>query len=632
MADQIYTAMFVYSPEGEHFLEKLREHRIEATIHGIPLEKLLSSPEIYLETINRVIVAADLEGIKKVLKLAEEFRFSVGFIPLASQKTLAVLGGIPTTPEESFDLALSTETREINFVYCNDQIVLFQAALGDIPLIANSDNIQLLKIVIDGFKKLKTLQLKPITISTNGENQRSISTAACGCIVLHNPWTIASRLIAHENRMTEAMVSMVVTAPLSIVDYIQFLWRIFSHKNETTLPKSIGFVKSREIRISQAQRFSLTIDGEPQPVDSDTLVFKASETKIAVCTGRQPEDESTAGVKPKERFETASLPRGREIDKAVRKHLPFFPYASEERFKELFLSLRSDARIDSKYLVLMLLSTLIATFGLYLDSSSVIIGAMLLAPLMAPIISAAMGVLRSDQAMIKNSAVKILVGICIAVSTGALITLIMPYQPITGEMQGRLNPTVLDLLVAVFAGVAGAYTKSFKEILQSLAGVAIAVALVPPLATAGIGLGRLDIGFFGHAFLLFTTNLAGILTAAVISFRWLGFSSAVQSKGRFALVVCFLFLISIPLYRSYNKIVEQSEFERSWQVERFLVNGKYIIVNSGKISYQKGNRILNLQLLAREQLDRADFQELKRKIKRNFGDDIILRTQLTYIP
>ena len=63
-------------------------------------------------------------------------------------------------------------------------------------------------------------------------------------------------------------------------------------------------------------------------------------------------------------------------------------------------------------------------------------------------------------------------------------------------MQGRLNPTVLDLLVAIAAGVAGAYTKSFKEILQSLAGVAIAVALVPPLAVAGIGLGRLDPSFF----------------------------------------------------------------------------------------------------------------------------------------
>ena len=77
--------------------------------------------------------------------------------------------------------------------------------------------------------------------------------------------------------------------------------------------------------------------------------------------------------------------------------MPFFTYASEERFKDLFTALRDDARLDSTYLILMVLSTVLATVGLYLNSSSVIIGAMLLAPLMAPIIALAMSLLRYGQ-------------------------------------------------------------------------------------------------------------------------------------------------------------------------------------------------------------------------------------------
>ncbi len=185
------------------------------------------------------------------------------------------------------------------------------------------------------------------------------------------------------------------------------------------------------------------------------------------------------------------MPVGKELEKAKKKEIPFFTYASEERFRDLFVALRDDARLNSSYFVLMILSTVLATVGLYMNSASVIIGAMLLAPLMAPVISLAMGLLRFDKAMFRSSLLKIFLGLCIALATGAVIAMLSVYQPLTAEMKGRLNPTVLDLLVAVFAGIAGAYTKSFKEILQSLVGVAIAVALVPPLATAGIGIGRL---------------------------------------------------------------------------------------------------------------------------------------------
>jgi uncharacterized hydrophobic protein (TIGR00271 family) len=250
---------------------------------------------------------------------------------------------------------------------------------------------------------------------------------------------------------------------------------------------------------------------------------------------------------------------------------------------------------------------------------------------MAPIVSLAMGLLRQDGGLSKRSAKKIIIGIMIALLTAALITLLFPYKPVTGEMEGRLHPTLLDLSVAIIAGIAGAYTKSFKEILQSLAGVAIAVALVPPLAVAGIGIGRLDFYFFGQAFLLFTTNLIGIILAATFTFRVLGYSAAVRGKGSIGLVALFLVLITIPLYFSYNRIVEKMVLEKSWQQERFLVNGKYLIVKKADVRRRRDKMVIVMDIMAREPLTRDDLAQFKRKIQTNFASELIIRANVIYI-
>jgi uncharacterized hydrophobic protein (TIGR00271 family) len=244
----------------------------------------------------------------------------------------------------------------------------------------------------------------------------------------------------------------------------------------------------------------------------------------------------------------------------------------------------------------------------------------------------AMGLLRQNEFLIKKSAVTIVVGIVIALLAAALVTQLFSYKPTTAEMEARLNPTLLDLAVAIIAGIAGAYTKSFKEILQSLAGVAIAVALVPPLAVAGIGLGRGDIHFFSQAFLLFSTNLIGIIFAAIFTFRFLGYSAAVRSKRGIAFVALGLVLISIPLYMSYQGIVEKMVFERSWKQERFLVNNKYLIVKKANLVFIDEREILTMDVLAREPLDRSDLDQFERKIEANFSRDLVFRVNIIYIP
>jgi uncharacterized hydrophobic protein (TIGR00271 family) len=295
------------------------------------------------------------------------------------------------------------------------------------------------------------------------------------------------------------------------------------------------------------------------------------------------------------------------------------------------MALRDDARINESYLVLMLLSSLLASVGLFLDSAAVIIGAMLLAPLMAPIVSLAMGLLRQQAGLQKNSLYKIGVGICIALLSSALVSLLFPHDPITDEMRARLNPTLLDLAVAIISGVAGAYSKAYREIIQSLAGVAIAVALVPPLAVSGIGLGRGDFNFFLQAFLLFSTNLIGIVFAATITFRMLGYSPIIHGKRSVGVVILSLMLIMIPLYLSYDRIVEKMVFEQRLETDRFLVNGKYIIIQSAHLSHYKDKKVVVMQVLARETLTRSDMNELKKKIQYYFDIDVAIRINIFYI-
>ncbi|HHD56330.1 MAG TPA: TIGR00341 family protein [Desulfobulbaceae bacterium] len=333
-----------------------------------------------------------------------------------------------------------------------------------------------------------------------------------------------------------------------------------------------------------------------------------------------------------ERIEVENLPAGKELTKAINRRIPLFSYASEQRFRDLFTTLRNDAQIQPTYLVLMVLSTMLAAVGLYMSSSAVVIGAMLLALLMAPIVALAMGLLRKEAKLAVTSIQTIVVGIFIALSAAGLISLLFPHKPITTEMQARLNPSLLDLAVAIVAGIAGAYTKSHREILQSLAGVSIAVALVPPLAVAGIGLGMGDFHFFSQAFLLFSTNLIGITLAAAFTFRVLGYSSAVRNKPGIALVALVLLAITIPLYLSYRNIVATTVLENSWKHERFLINNKYLIVQRADLMQQKGQDLLIVRVLIREPLTRNDLNTLRKRIESDLGSEQKIRVQVLYIP
>jgi uncharacterized hydrophobic protein (TIGR00271 family) len=458
-----------------------------------------------------------------------------------------------------------------------------------------------------------------------------METAASGCmIVQRHGATQASRLIAEDSSFVDGMISLVIAAPMSVIEYLTFLTQFLMDKFiGKVVPSTLGYIKSSRIDIDMDSRVEVLLDGgfsTHTPLHCEVL-----PAAVRMNIGEKLRDKSSSFKAASERIDIHNLPAGRELAKARDRRIPFLAYASDSRFKDLFQALREDAHTSSKYIMLMLLSTLLATLGLFLSSASVVIGAMLMAPLMAPIGSLSMGLVRQDSHLTLRSIKKILIGVFIVLISAATVSFLISHDHMTAEMEARLNPSLLDLGVAIIAGIAAAYTKANKEILQSLAGVAIAVALVPPLAVAGIGLGRADIPFFSQAFLLFLTNLIGIAVAAALTFRLLGYSPAVQNKKGLAVILVLLALVSMPLYISYQTIVEKQTAEKAWKQERFLVGNKYIIVQKATLVRQRDRTVLYVDVLAREPLTRYDLAEFKEKIHVNFKGRLIVRANIAYI-
>jgi uncharacterized hydrophobic protein (TIGR00271 family) len=208
------------------------------------------------------------------------------------------------------------------------------------------------------------------------------------------------------------------------------------------------------------------------------------------------------------------------------------------RRKEIVETIRKASSPGFDYFFLVILSGAIATLGLINNSPAVIIGAMLVAPLMSPILGVGLGSIIADPKLARDSATALIRGALLAVLLSALLTLsniYLPFVPslieIPNEVLSRTQPTANDLMIALAGGLAAAYSLSQPHLSAALPGVAIATALMPPLSTIGVGiaLGRWDIA--GGAALLFLTNAITIAFAATLVFFLEGFVPRYQRNN-----------------------------------------------------------------------------------------------------
>jgi len=180
------------------------------------------------------------------------------------------------------------------------------------------------------------------------------------------------------------------------------------------------------------------------------------------------------------------------------------------------------------YWLKLMLAMGIASLGLVLGSTAVVIGAMLISPLMGPLVELGMGLAVGSPLLVLRSFARTTASILFVVTSAALLTLALPFQEVTPEIAARTAPTALDLLIAILCAVAAAYTtlKPGSDTSGTAAGTAIGIALVPPLCVVGYGFGIGAKNIWSGAILLFVANLCAILLFAVLSFLALGFGRA----------------------------------------------------------------------------------------------------------
>lgn len=226
-----------------------------------------------------------------------------------------------------------------------------------------------------------------------------------------------------------------------------------------------------------------------------------------------------------------------------------------------------------RFYAMVAVSTAIAAFGLIQDSVAVVIGAMLVAPLMTPIFGIALGLIRGDTRLLGRALFAEAAGVVAAISIATFISVILPGIEVTGQMLSRTHPNLLDLLVAVFAGFAGAYALVDEKISPALPGVAISTAIVPPLANVGICISLQAYQGALGSFLLFLANFLSILLISSAVFFYSGMSRnfpSITSKmllKRFGVAFFGFLLITAILSRGlYEMTVERQLTNKISQV------------------------------------------------------------------
>ena len=208
----------------------------------------------------------------------------------------------------------------------------------------------------------------------------------------------------------------------------------------------------------------------------------------------------------------------------------------------------------------------LASVGLNVNSTAVIIGAMLVSPLMGPIIGAGLALGTNDTDLLKSAGKNLLAMVIISLLASTLFFVLSPLSLVNPtELEARTSPTIYDVLIAFFGGMAGILENSRKERGTVLSGVAIATALMPPLCTAGYGLAHLNLHFFFGALYLFVINSVFIALATFIGVKYLGYPSVSAEPGQrrnltSRAVALVLLLMIVPSVFSAIDIVRDSNF------------------------------------------------------------------------
>ncbi len=562
------------------------------------------------------------ENFKDLLLKAAKHKWNLALLPHPdgknSVKCLGITGKMEDVAEE---IIIHEELNDLDLLYCNGIPVLQSVNVGDVLVFSEHKGAQgFLSEVFQFIKNIKRLPgLSHKAFLICADEEQILHTSALGIIAVEHPSaSVISKRLLENIIINDGKFQVLILAPQSTFQLLTFLFRSLlpTPTNNAQLPSFIGHIKTTNLKIKNEEPIDFSIDGETLTSNEIDLKVHNREIKLHQKSEYASKNE---GVDEKKNLKIDKLPSGEKREELTQRKMPFLPRATTEEFQELFKVLKENAKLSSSFLVMMILATLIATFGLFGDSSPVIIGAMILAPIISPIVSFSMGMVRYDPNMLKTGIITILIGTLVALIFAAGVSIIIPLKVLTNEINARLTPNLLDMGIAVASGIAAAYAHAKEGIAKSLAGVAIAVALVPPLAVAGIGIGWWDWEVFSGAFLLYLTNLAGIIMFAGITFLLLGFAPFKRARMGLIYTLIIIVLVMVPLSLSFNRIKQEASITSKLEGTKFdKIYLRDVKVRTGKPI------MVSLKLVSKEAIEAEEMRKIKAQIESRIGQPIIL--------
>jgi uncharacterized hydrophobic protein (TIGR00271 family) len=630
------TIHYLYREAHASYIESLKNVETEQEVLFHCYESIEELSSMDCSAVSHLVTTGTLAQIKEVMQFAKTHDLSLGIVPLSEQPKLTKILDLPRKAEEAFLQALQPAERKVDMFYCNDLLVLNDVRIGNCSTLKSfeydymNDSIWVrLKHFWQSWREKEPLKHHLFTIKTAKEDEKQFSAVGLIGLDYDNRSWVASALKPNLGS-GDGQHILAVLAPTSLFQFFisQPLSMLMSSKESRKLPRSLGFIKSDRIAIDCKEPLEVLIDDNTSmqtPVE-----LRSEEGVLALSVGEAFWERQSSARSDRSSIRLDNIPKDEEQIAYLSKGVPLFEHASKEQYATLFGSLREEGKLSSTFMTLLILATMIATFGLFINSGSVIIGAMLLAPLMQPIVSLSMGVLRQDALMQSNAFKTIVIGVVAVLLTSGVIALFVPIERLTSEMAGRLSPTLLDLFVAIVSGIAAAYAKNNEKIMSSLAGVAIAVALVPPIAVAGIGIGWGEWSMFMAAFLLFVTNLVGIVLAAAMTFMVLGYSPIKIARKGIVIWMLIVVVVAIPLYSSFSQMQENARIQKLLTDTYFDVGNKRLALSHIEVLRHKGAPQIRCEVISSGVLTDSDKAYLKEVITQTVGREIEIIATFRY--
>ena len=319
------------------------------------------------------------------------------------------------------------------------------------------------------------------------------------------------------------------------------------------------------------------------------------------------------------------------------------PRLDRESRVTIYEGIEVNSRWSFDFIALICFSTALAALGLMLNSSAVIIGAMLVAPLMTPILGAALSLIQGNRVLMLDCAKSLIYGYFSALTLGVLLGVFGNLYGVTDQMQSRSEPGVPDLLIALISGMAAAYCYSRPRLVSALAGVAISAALVPPIATAGIAVAMNEQKIAIGATLLFTTNVVFIIIGAGSVFLLLGIRAKSNQRSlniwvtRLSLALVIVAAIHVvPLssalmYKVSSKISndEKSYVNLESQIRELIINdtGNDLLIKIQTSNYSNNSKLILIDVKKSDyQLDDT-IGEISKVAENFFKKKVIIRVR-----